>query len=261
MSATFMRGLALLEIVADSGPIGVSDIARRLDADKAGVSRMVTAAERDGWVRRVPDGVVLGPRLPVVAHHLPLAGTLQECQELADAVAGITGLYTQLHLLVGGSVVPAVTSGRPPFAFPTPPSLEVPLWGTAGGLAVAALMDPVALRAGLPADPLPWPESAVAMQAEVSASDRLPELSGAEFLAAVEGVRVHGFAYDFDAVIPGISCIAAPWPSLPEFASLAIVDVARDMETRRGLIEAVLRAATSPGASRDTIVQAAAKVR
>ena len=49
MSASLLRGLRILEMLAQE-PVGVSELARRLEVDKAGVSRVLASLHREGWV-------------------------------------------------------------------------------------------------------------------------------------------------------------------------------------------------------------------
>ncbi len=54
-SRTLTRGLAVLEIVAASEGIGVSEIASRVDFDKGTVSRLLATLRRLGYVNQRAD--------------------------------------------------------------------------------------------------------------------------------------------------------------------------------------------------------------
>ena len=48
------RVLAVLEKVAENQPIGISEVARLLDADKSGVQRALITLAHEGWIRAAP---------------------------------------------------------------------------------------------------------------------------------------------------------------------------------------------------------------
>ena len=269
MSTTFLRGLALVELVGVEGPIGVSELARRLGTDKGGVSRMVSAAVDDGWLARTDTGVVLGPRLPVLAHHSDLAGVLRKAQPLVDAVAGVTGLFTHVYLAVGHGVMPVLSAGRPPIGLPRPPGLEMPLWSIAAGRALSTLIDAARLLELVPDGPLVAGPTLDAVHGELAAVVPGGEMSidghsrapttRAEFMHAVEGVRTTGVAYDHGDVHPLIHCIAVPWPGLTAPAAICVIGSASDIAADGKLAETVLRQAVLPGVTRDRIVARAAE--
>lgn len=49
------RILAVLESIAQNQPIGVSDLARILDADKSAIQRAIMTLADDGWIRAAPS--------------------------------------------------------------------------------------------------------------------------------------------------------------------------------------------------------------
>lgn len=273
MSSTFMRGLRLLEIVALEGPIGVSDLARRLGTDKAGVSRMVTAAEKDGWLTRTPEGVQLGPRLPVLGYDTHISASMRDLRPLMEAIAGVTGLLVQACCLIGDQMVPVLSSGRLSVQLPTPLALPLPIWGTASGRALSTVLDDSELDRILPTEPFPDPMSMI--DARPSFLDTLPagsdELEGwrdtgrpvttrAEFTRLVAEVRASGVSRERGEVHPLLGCIAVPWAGAPLPASVSVIGPVRDVVASAPLIAAVLTTAVTPGADLAKVVGAAASL-
>ncbi|MFL6059691.1 MAG: IclR family transcriptional regulator C-terminal domain-containing protein [Marmoricola sp.] len=270
MSTTFLRGLKLLEIVGIDGPIGITELARRVDADKGTVSRMVTAAERDGWLVRTPGGVALGPRLPVLAHGTPRAAVLRDVEPLVDAVAGVTGLFAQVYMVVGGGVVPVLSAGRPPIGMPDPPLLEMPIWLVAAGRAAVALLSDDEIEALLPDGPFVVPANIAELNRSIAgpaADDGAPthqedrETAGtrAALFGELARIRASGLSYDRGEANPYLHCIARPWPGLDSAAAITVIGRSDDITAGADLIEAVLLEAVAPGTTRERIVMSAAR--
>ncbi|HET6152822.1 MAG TPA: helix-turn-helix domain-containing protein [Marmoricola sp.] len=273
MSSTFLRGLQLLEIVGTEGPIGVSELSRRLGADKSGVSRMVAAAERDGWLARSEDGVVLGARLAVLGYDTPMAASMREMRPLLETAAGITGMLAQACCLIGGQLVPVLSSGQLSIQLPAALAFPLPLWGTASGRAIAAGLEADELDAVLPAEPFPEPLSTIAAESPfpptpvVSPSEAAgwPEpgrrISDRAALAdAVGEVRRTGVSRERGEVHPSLGCIAMPWPGAPAPGAVGLIGPVAEVVATSALIEALLGAVVSPGADRALVVGAAAVV-
>ncbi|HEX4191155.1 MAG TPA: helix-turn-helix domain-containing protein [Marmoricola sp.] len=271
MSSTFLRGLQLLEIVGTEGPIGVSELARRLGADKSGVSRMVAAAERDGWLVRSEEGVRLGARLPVLGYDTPMAVTMREVRPLLDAAAGITGMLAQACGLIGGQVVPVLSSGQLGVQLPSALALPLPIWGTASGRAIAAGLGPDELGRLLPSEPFPEPLSTMSARPAPDAYPKPspPDAEGwaepgrritdrAELDAAIAEVRRTGTSRERGEVHPSLGCIAVAWPSAPVPAAIGLVGPVAEIVASARLIDALLAAVVEPGADRGRIVGVAA---
>lgn len=69
-SQTASRVLAVLEAVARHQPVGVSELARTLGADKSAIQRAVMTLADDGWIVPVPEGPT---RWQLTAHILAVA--------------------------------------------------------------------------------------------------------------------------------------------------------------------------------------------
>ncbi len=272
MSSTFRRGLRMLEVVGIDGPIGVSELARRLGVDKAAVSRMVAVSVEDGWLLRTKAGIVLGPRLPALGYDTPISVAIREMQPIVDAVAGVTGLFTQACGLIGRDVVALISAGRPPIPLPSALSIRLPIWATAVGRAIAISLDEDELATLLPAEPFPAPESILPDLMPLPPSDLVPgRLPGwrdatservttsAQFSQILRDVRADGVARERGEVFPQTGCIAAPWTAAPIAASIGVIGFAADVVDNATLAEAVLRAAVAPSADRTQVIAAAAR--
>ena len=53
---TLVKAMNLLDVLAESAPIGVMELSRRLEMDKSGVSRLLTTFRSRNYVRVVEDG-------------------------------------------------------------------------------------------------------------------------------------------------------------------------------------------------------------
>src|ERR1700712_5129385 len=106
-----MRGLEIVQYVDLHGPVGVTEIARAFGGDKGSVSRLVSAAEVDGWLEKTPAGIVLGPRSAMLGDTSPVSRAIQDARPLIEAVSGATGLVTQALVLAGARAVGVGVSG------------------------------------------------------------------------------------------------------------------------------------------------------
>ncbi len=276
MSKTLIRGLALLELVDREGPIGLSELARRMNMDKAAVSRMVSACEADGWIVRPGRQVALGPRAALLGRDAPAGRAGRAAEPLVHAIAGVTGLHTQALGLVGaGVMVLAAAPGDGGFV-PSGLVLRYPLWLTAGSHVVAAQLDEDELLALLPPDPFPSVEEALASFGPPSVLDQFfgsyglmptaqrrespsyPLRTRSDLLTRLEAIRRAGVALDRGDMHPDISCVALSWPRPGLAAGFLSIGLSKDVDSRTADIERVLRAAAGAEASREDIVLAAA---
>ena len=273
MSTTFLRGLALLEILDRArAPIGVSELARRLDTDKGAISRMVTACEADGWVARVDGGVAIGPRAALLGHASPTTDLVRRAEPIAQTVAGITGLLVQVVSLVGSNVIViAAANGNGAAASPTGLGFQFPLWASAGGKLIAAQLAQQRLDALLPASPYPDPWTAMGAHSDRDLVNSLP--ATASSTAAVTPtatrtrddldrqltrIRADGSFEEHGEVAAEISCIGTPWPQTSLPTALVCVGTHAAVADRREYLLRIVRAAVTPGATRDDIVTDAA---
>ena len=262
MATTFLRGLALLEAV-DNGISTISDLARSLDVDKATASRLVTAAERDGWLTRSGRVIAIGPRAALLGQSSPTSLAVRAAEPLVRTIAGITGLLTQAYALIGSRAVVLATAGWPGMSIPGGLGVSTPLWASAGGKVIAAQLEPADLARVLPPDPLP---SAPGEQIPAGIVEQicahyglLPVFSPpssastaartrAELFELLAEVRATGCYTDRDELIPGLSCHAVAWPRPGLVSALVVVGRVRDQRERGELIHALLQAAARPDA-------------
>ncbi len=272
MSKTFMRGLALLEAIDRWGPITVTELARHLGIDKAIVSRMVTACQRDGWVIRHEGRIVLGPRASLLGHGGPMDQSVRQAEPLVHAIAGVTGLMTQAYGLVGTQAVAFASAKGPGPSLNPGLGTFTPLWVTAAGRSIAAQLDEATLDAILPSDPLPdtrdviaglGPEFVAYLSSTVDPDeDTHPALprTHAELRRELEAIRRDGIASDPGQLSPQIACIAVPWHHAALPAALACVGPATDIARSRVLITTLLKAAVKRTATAHSITTAAAEI-
>lgn len=70
ISKTADQALAVLEYVAEHGPIGTSDLARRLKMHRTVAHRLLATLQGRGFVRRIADGYLPGVTLLKVAQYV-----------------------------------------------------------------------------------------------------------------------------------------------------------------------------------------------
>lgn len=233
MSASLLRGLRILEMLAQE-PVGVTELARRLGVDKAGVSRTVAALEREGWVDRTGQRCVLGPRA------LALGGAgephvLARAVDVVHRVGRRTGLTAAAVRVAGAGAQPLALHEGGGSGFRRGEASFDHLVCTAAGVALLAQLPAAALHSHLSLDP--WP---------VLSGDgpRTP----AEAEALVERVRDGGVVVEHGWTVPGLGCVAVPWPGLSAHpCALALVGPVDEVSGRTGELERVLRGAVAGG--------------
>jgi DNA-binding IclR family transcriptional regulator len=234
VSASLLRGLRILEMLADE-PLGVSELARRLEVDKGGVSRVMGALEAEGWVVRTGNLFVLGERaLGLTA--VPLLGPLlAEAAEVTGRLHERTGLTAVALVLAGRGAQPLSMAGAAGFDVVRREARPFDsLVATAGGIALLAQLPPGQVRARLALDPWPdidgdGPQDAVAVE---------------ELIAQV---AAGGVVEECGWTVPGLACIAAPWR--PRTAdrplALAVLGPVAEVTSRRGDVVGLLTRRTT----------------
>jgi DNA-binding IclR family transcriptional regulator len=279
VSSTLLRGLRLLETVDFYGPLSISALARQLGVDKATASRMVAACEPDGWLVRDADGVRIGPRAAMLGQDAAAVQAVRVAEPLVHAVSGVTGLLTQAVGLVGRSGVVLASAGPTDTHFPYGLTTRLPLWLTAAGKVIASQLPAGRLGAILPDDPFPPLSEVIQSIAPVSVletflsgfglADGGGAVSGEESTLVgdraalqrqLDAIERDGVFVDRGEVVPGASCIAVPWPRTGVVASLSSVGPVGTVGEKAVLVTRTLRAAARPGATRESIVAAAAGV-
>jgi DNA-binding IclR family transcriptional regulator len=276
VAQTLLRGLRLLETVDVFGPLSISALARHLGVDKATASRMVASCEPDGWLVRDGDGVRIGPRAALLGQGDRSVETVRLGESLVHAVSGVTGAHVQAVGLVGRHVVVLASAGPQGMLPSYGLSTTFPLWLSAAGKVVAAQLTPARLDDLLP-DPFPSHAEALATVASPAVLEAFAESVGLTQLSPsaateettlagdragldrqLEGIRRDGMFLDLGELIAETACIAVPWSRTGLVGALTVVATRGFIADQHGVIERALRAAAVPGASRASIVAAAA---
>lgn len=245
MSSAMIRGLALVEAVGQQ-PGTVSDLARRLELDKAIVSRLLAAAEANAWLVRRDGIVVLGPRAASLGRSSEARDFQLLAHELAHALAGVTGLDAMVSQFAAGRGHPlSAAPGLAPIVADSDPE-PFPLFATAIGLTFAAQLDDADLDRLL-AEPLTSYTERTVLD-PVKVRDRIDE------------IRRGGLARDDGEYAAGVRCLASPWehPLAAVPTSISVLGPVDRFEQVEGAARRALQAAARPGASLSSIVAAAA---
>ena len=198
MSSSLLRGLRVIEMLGQE-PIGVSEIARRLGVDKAGVSRVRSSLVAEGWVTRTGSRFVLAERALALGGGVP-ASTLHRAAADVRRVGERTGRSVVVLRLTGTLAQPLaqwqgvdldddVLERELPFDH---------LGVTAGGLVLLAQTSDELARAAL--EKVPWESLTGAGPTD---SD--------DAWAWVERVRAGEAVVEESWTVPGLACIARPW--------------------------------------------------
>ncbi|PSL00929.1 IclR family transcriptional regulator [Murinocardiopsis flavida] len=213
-SQTLDRGVRVLETLRDRGrPMTIIDLARSLEVHRSIIYRILRTLEDHRLVARTADGgYELGPGLPALARGVsrPLqSAALPVLSGLADE----TGMTAFVVVPSGDEAVTLLTvePRQSDAHIAYAPGVRHPLDRGAPGLALLAAR---------------------------------PERAGER--SEVARVRESGWAYSRSEVLTGMSAVAAPIPSAPAPASVALIFLEPpegDPEERRVLGERVRAAA------------------
>jgi DNA-binding IclR family transcriptional regulator len=271
MPTSLLRGLAVLELVDRYAPIGITELARKVGADKASVSRLVAAAEVEGWFARQDGKVILGPRAALLGQATPTSLVVRHAEPLVHAIAGITGLLTQAVALVGQHAVALTSAAGPGVPAGSRLDFPMPLWAGAAGKVIAAQLEAEALDALLPAGPYPDPQTILREYRTpgiVAALFERPSAPAAGARTVVSSrraldrqlttIRRVGSFREYAELHAASGCIAVRWPQDGLPAALVCIGFLAEIEADADRIEAILRAAALPGASAADVVRVAA---
>jgi len=215
MSQSLLRGLSALELI-QAEPRGVSELARELGVDKAGVSRVLAGLAREGWVQRTGTRYVLGPRALGMGWGAP-ADILGYVTDIVGGIGRRLGVTAVALKLTGLSAQPLATWQGPEFREamqrPAPFAHAV---RTAGGVALLSQLSDQALKAAV--DSADW--AGLSPDAPSSWEQLLPLIAR---LRAGDVVVEHAWS------VEGLSCVASDWPALGLEAPTALAVVGPTM--------------------------------
>ena len=208
--------LRVLELIAQSGSSGVSDLARALDEPKSTVQRNLVTLHEAGWIRPTEPGLrrrwMLTTKVLMVARQLQLAPYIRDAAlPVMDRLRTRTGETIHLVLREGERAVLIERLDSPqPLRTVRPLGASAPLHLNSNGKAILAN--------------LPEPEQAAYLARPLEAltpkSISDPVALGLE----LERTRKRGYAVNDGELDPHIRAVAAPIRSAAGqvFASLSI---------------------------------------
>lgn len=245
MSRALLRGLALLEALGEE-PIGVRELARRLDVDKGALSRTLAGLADDGWAARDVRGYRLGPRARALGASAEQRAIGDRAARIARTLAESTGLNAYVLQLAGtGALLLAAASGS---RAPSGRGWRLPaeVWATAGGVALLAQLPEPELERYVDHDP--WPQIGPAGPRDAD-----------DVRAAVAGTRAGAAAYERRWTSIDGACLARPWPALGTDVptALALGGFVDEIDQRRPELERLLELAVTAGVTRSTLIAAA----
>jgi DNA-binding IclR family transcriptional regulator len=280
VSQALLRALKLLETVDFYGPLTITELARHLEVDKATASRMVASCEPDGWLVRDSQGVRIGARAAMLGQDAVAGQAVRTAQPLVHAVCGVTGVLTQAVGLVGAFGVVLASAWTSGAQVRLGLTTRFPLWLSASGKVIASQLDGTQLDKLVP-DPFTSREevlervapasfmaafvASLGLSEAVLAGELAGEPAGAtaardrrELDAQLEVIRRDGVFLDHGELLQQTACIGVPWPRPGMPAALVCIATESTVAADGALIERALRAAAMPGATRESIVAAAA---
>jgi IclR family transcriptional regulator, KDG regulon repressor len=196
-----LKAFKLLDIVSQAGrPLGVSELARRLELGKSTVHGLVTTLETLGVLETVNGSrkYVLGPRLSALSSRGPGASDLRTVarpvlERLAETTeqTSFLGVPAEDHVTILD-----IVHGRPALSISAPVGSSIPLLAGAVGKVILSTWDPQKRANFLHTTVLP---------AFTSASATSPE----EYERAIVETVTRGAAIDVDEYVEGVRAAAA----------------------------------------------------
>lgn len=197
-----LKAFKLLEIISHSEkPLGVSELARRLELGKSTVHGLVTTLESLGVLEAV-DGsrkYTLGPRLSALSSRTGMQLDLrQSARGALERLAEATEQTSFLGVPADGHVtILDIVHGRPTLSISAPVGSSIPLLAGAVGKAVLAAWDPKKRHDFLRSTQLP---------SFTTASIVSPDA----YERSVEESAARGAAIDVDEYVEGVRAAASP---------------------------------------------------
>lgn len=184
------RMLAVFEQIAASQPVGVSALARALEADKSAVQRDLMTLADAGWIRPAPGAAgqwELTPRVLTIARPPSSSGSLrQRARPLLDHLRAATGETAYLAVADGDHfVVLEAAESQQMLRMVPPVGIVIRVEGTATGRAVLACL-PEEERERWLNGPVP-----------------------ADMMAEIAATGARGYAINDGDIVPGAVAISA----------------------------------------------------
>lgn len=202
LAPSVKRAFEILKIISSSGDgIGLNEISRRLDIAKSTVHGIISALEDVGAVRREPAtrryelGLTVFELGRQIYTQIDLRGIAKPVmEELMEGVQETVFLCT-LNGDRRSLVVLDITECRHDLKITSPVGSTLPLFSTAPGKAILAIMDDKEIREIIR-------EKGLTKHTEKSITD--PE----EFLQDIRDVRQKGYAVDYEEYMSGVRAVA-----------------------------------------------------
>jgi len=195
---TILKAMRVLEALGDEGPLGVTELSRRLEMDKSIVSRVLSTLKSHSFVRGLDSGKYdLGLRVfelgQMVIERLPFRTMIIPHVE---ALAVKTGETAYAGGLNQGEVVYLYDAvSEQAIRLGARAGLRRSPWSDAVGRAILAFQDETEVLANLRA-------------ARKEKRGGLPTATA--FLRDLAGIRRDGFAADTEGGADGVAAVAAP---------------------------------------------------
>jgi DNA-binding IclR family transcriptional regulator len=212
-----VRAAALLEVLGQTqaGPMGLSELARKLDLPKSTIANLCSALEQARLVRKVDGRYELGLRVLELAAGYTSGDVISRFRELAKGLRWASQETINFATLEGTDIVfLARHEGTQPIRLAPGIGRRMPATCNALGKAILAAMDPQEVAARF-SDPSAFP---ILTPHSVS---NLAELND-----DLEATRERGYADDREENSIGLVCYSVPVPQTTPGGQLLAVAVA-----------------------------------
>jgi IclR family transcriptional regulator, acetate operon repressor len=156
---TVERALAVLDLVAERQPVGVSEVAREMQIDKSAAQRILVSLHSSGWIRAdgsAPVRWVLTTKPLQLARQVTGSPLVARARPVLEQLRDDTGETVWLALLDGGEVVAVDgVESRQTVRTSVRRGLVLPLLTSASGKAILAAADSELWHRLMPQDPPP----------------------------------------------------------------------------------------------------------
>lgn len=198
---TLRRGLQVIELLSEAGPLGVSELGRRLRLSKTVAHRLLATLEAQGYAAQDPatSKYRLTFRIFMIGASIPQKLGLHDCaQPILERLVAETGETANVGVLDDIYMIYVQKVESPePLRIGVPVGKRVPAFCTALGKAILAF--------------LPG-ERAGAIIARTAFTPRTPNTIQSPGILERELLRARakGFAIDNEEFARGVRCVAAP---------------------------------------------------